>query len=115
MELNDYIITKMGWKSYHPFHGLPIKLTFKDDNKIKFFILDKERKTCFVIKQTIDKQIAKNTYNFVIVENCFDKIQPSKLKVIKFSSNLELLNIIKEYEACNEDYQRHFKINKLLK
>ena len=29
-------------------------------------------------------------------------------------SNIDLMRLIKDFEACNEEYKRHFKLNKLL-
>ena len=50
------------------------------------------------------KLISKNLYKFVVGK-----------KSTEFNSNIELIKLIIEHEACNEEYQRHFKINKLLK
>jgi hypothetical protein len=46
----------------------------------------------------------KNSYKFVIGK-----------QEIQFNSNIELIRLIIENEACNEEYKRHFKLNKILR
>jgi hypothetical protein len=60
----------------------------------------------FFIKELSEeeKQISKNSYKFVIGK-----------REIQFDSNIELIRLIIENEACNEDYKRHFKLNKILR
>ncbi len=112
----------MGWTPYHSFHGIPVLGKHKKinvlENKdlIKFHIYDQEKKVCFIInEQTIkEKQISNKLYNFIIIE-LFDDNKSTSTKMIQFSSNEELLKLIMEHEACDEEYQRHFRINKILK
>ena len=77
---------------------------FEPNELVKFYI---RPKTIYIfIKELTEKEklISKNLYKFVVGKNS-----------IEFNSNVELIKLIIEHEACNEDYKRHFKINKLLK
>ena len=97
------LLRKMGWID----HSSP---TFNsprfdhDDGCVRFYI---RPNTIYIfIKELTEKEklISKNLYKFVVGKNS-----------IEFNSNVELIKLIIEHEACNEEYQRHFKINKLLK
>ena len=124
-DLNSYLLTKMGWKAYDGFYGILINkqrqpTCYDEDGLIKWWIIDIDRKIGFLIRtlKTIEKQNEKNLYNFVIVNNCdvfsnFSK--KSKHQSISFSTNEELFKLIREWESCNSVYQRHFRINKILK
>lgn len=124
----------MGWKAYSSFSGIPLLNTviYDDEKYIEFFLVDKDRTSIFVIRQLTEKekQKSKNSYKFIIVN--YEEIKLSKdaslygstLKritkrikptEIEFGSNIELLNLIIEHESCNSNYQRHFRLNKLLK
>ena len=96
------ILRKMGWTNHSSFTFNSPK--FDDNELVKFYI---RPKTIYIfIKELTEKEklISKNLYKFVVGENS-----------IEFNSNVELIKLIIEHEACNEEYQRHFKINKLLK
>ena len=96
------ILRKMGWTNQSSFTFNSIK--FGDNELVKFYI---KPKTIYIfIKELTEKEklISKNLYKFVVGKNS-----------IEFNSNVELIKLIIEHEACNEEYQRHFKINKLLK
>ena len=96
------ILRKMGWTDHSSFTFNSPK--FDDNELVKFYI---RPKTIYIfIKELTEKEklISKNLYKFVIGK-----------KSIEFNSNIELIKLIIEHEACNEEYQRHFKINKLLK
>jgi hypothetical protein len=97
------LLRKMGWTD----HSSP---TFNsprfdhDKGVVKFYI---RPGTIYIFIKELseeEKQISKNSYKFV-----YNK------REIEFNSNMELLRLIIENEACNEDYKRHFKLNKLLK
>lgn len=77
---------------------------FDDNESVRFYI--RPEKIYFFIKELSEeeKQISKNLYKFVI-----DKQE------IEFNSNFKLIKLIIEYQACNDEYKRHFKLNKLLK
>ena len=96
------ILRKMGWTDHSsPTFNSP---RFDDNELVKFYI---RPKTIYIfIKELSEKEklISKNLYKFVVGK-----------KSIEFNSNIELIKLIIEHEACNEEYQRHFKINKLLK
>ena len=96
------ILRKMGWTDHSsPTFNSP---RFDDNELVKFYI---RPKTIYIfIKELTEKEklISKNLYKFVVGKNS-----------IEFNSNVELIKLIIEHEACKEEYQRHFKINKLLK
>jgi len=96
------ILRKMGWTDHSSFTFNSPK--FDDNELVKFYI---RPKTIYIfIKELTEKEklISKNLYKFVVGKNS-----------VEFNSNVELIKLIIEHEACNEEYQRHFKINKLLK
>jgi hypothetical protein len=101
-QINSMILRKMGWTDHSsPTFNSP---RFDDNELVKFYI---RPKTIYIfIKELTEKEklISKNLYKFVVGK-----------KSTEFNSNIELIKLIIEHEACNEEYQRHFKINKLLK
>ena len=101
-QINSMILRKMGWTDHSSFTFNSPR--FDDNELLKFYI---RPKTIYIfIKELSEKEklISKNLYKFVVGKNS-----------IEFNSNVELIKLIIEHEACNEEYQRHFKINKLLK
>ena len=96
------LLRKMGWTDHSsPTFNSP---RFDDNDLVRFYI---RPKTIYIfIKELTEKEklISKNLYKFVVGK-----------KSTEFNSNIELIKLIIEHEACNEEYQRHFKINKLLK
>jgi hypothetical protein len=101
-QINSMILRKMGWTDHSSFTFNSPK--FDDNELVKFYI---RPKTIYIfIKELTEKEklISKNLYKFVVGKNS-----------VEFNSNVELIKLIIEHEACNEEYQRHFKINKLLK
>ena len=96
------LLRKMGWIDHSsPTFNSP---RFDDNDLVRFYI--RPSTIYFFIKDISEeeKQKSKNSYKFV-----YNK------REIEFNSNMELLRLIIENEACNEEYKRHFKLNKLLK
>lgn len=100
-EINTLLLRKLGWSEYNSnYFNRP---SFNDDS-IKFYIRP-ETQYIFIKKLTDEeKQMSKNSYKFVVGKNS-----------IEFNSNVELIKLIIEYEACNEQYKRYFKLNRILK
>ena len=121
-EINSYILQKMGWTKYYISYGLGPNLAnlFNDDDLVRFFILDDVKKFCYIIKEMSpdEKQKTKKSYKFIRFnipsELKLVDIKKLNLKVDFFNSNESLIKLVIENEACNEDYQRHFKLNKIL-
>ena len=113
-ELNKYILNKMGWVN-NSIRGIGIN-SFKSDDSVKFFINNKMTKNCYLIKEMTEKEKinSTNSYKFVIMDYNSD-VSHSSRKIEEFSNNQELMKLIIKHDACNEEYQRHFKINKILK
>lgn len=112
----------MGWLTYSTNRGISsmdgkISTIFVDDELVKYFILDKERKICFVVKELskAEKQSSENLYKFIVVNYNVDKLTKKNFNITEFTTNEQLFKLIIKYEACNEDYKRHFRINKILK
>ena len=122
-EINKFLLRKMGWVDYCRSTGIGLYITcinnnkilnlFEDDDLIKFFIDIKDRKFCYLIKELSDfeKQKSKNTYKFIITDY-IDQLPV--IDYVEFNSNESLFKMIIINEACNDEYERHFKINKLL-
>ena len=118
-ELNTYMIGKIGWTKYSKVRGIklhfqsPTYTLFEDDPLVMFFVTVPDRNVCFVIKELVAKrkQISKNVYKFII---CYCDSDQPRFVVEEFSSNHELFKLIIKNEACNSEYQRYFRINKLI-
>lgn len=94
----------MGWITYSSYRfNLKIDINLKDS--ILFFIVDDSINRIYLITE----QSEKNLYNFIVCDDIKVK------KEFKLKSNIELFKLIIEYNACNNQYQRHFNINKILK
>ena len=98
------LLRKMGWADHDHSSFAFNRPVFDDNELVRFYI--KTEKIYIFIKELSkeEKQISKNLYKFVVGKNS-----------IEFYSNIELLKLIIEHEACSPDYQRHFRINKILK
>jgi hypothetical protein len=96
------LLRKMGWSdNSSPTFNSP---RFNDNDVVKFYI---RPGTIYIFIKELseeEKQISKNSYKFVVGK-----------REIQFNSNIEMLRLIIENEACNEDYKRHFKLNKILR
>lgn len=123
-EINSHIIQKMGWFEYSPTRGLYYNRQvsskkksynlFDSDEMVRYFIEFKNRNEFFVIKELTkeEKQNSKNRYKFITVNQTEDNVL---FGIEEFNSNEELFKLIIDNEACNDDYQRHFRLNKILK
>jgi hypothetical protein len=115
--VNEYLLNKMGWRHAQPY----TKTTFKYDEQVKYFIEFTDKYLSYIIKENLpeEKQKSNFEYKFIIMEyhpdiiNRFSKPRP-KFKIIEFTNNSDLLKLIIKYEACCEEYKRHFRINKIL-
>mgnify|MGYP007057093527 CR=1 FL=1 len=116
------MINKMGWISYSENIGIGLTVKnqivytlFDEDPYVRFFFDDKSNNKLYVIKEFTDneKQKSNNLYKFIQVD--YDsEFQKPKFKITEFKNNLELFKLIINSESCNEEYIRHFRINKLL-
>lgn len=123
-EINSYIIQKMGWFDYSSTRGLyhnrwtsnkkKSYSLFDSDEYVRYFIEFENRNEFFVIKELTkeEKQNSKNRYKFITVNKTDDNVL---FTIEEFNSNEELFKLIIENEACVENYQRHFRLNKILK
>ena len=121
-QINEYIIVRMGWKAYSPFHVFPIvnnhNLFGDDDELIKYFFKVSKRKLLYVIKELTDeeKQIGNKSYKFIVVDYSTEISNGEiEFKTFEIDSNQELFKLIIEHEACKDNYTRHFRINKLFR
>lgn len=121
-EINSYILQKMGWTKYCQSYGLGPTLAnlFNDDNLVRYFLVDSDRKFCFLIKEmSVDeKQKEKSQYKFIRF-NIPEDLKKYDLKKLNFvidfiNSNEELMKLLIKNEAGSENYKRHFKLVKLL-
>jgi hypothetical protein len=123
-DINSYMIQKMGWFEYSATRGLYHNRStsnkkksytlFDSDDDVRYFIEFENRNEFFVIKELTkeEKQSSKNRYKFITVNQTNEEV----LFVTKeFNSNVELFNLIIENEACDSNYERHFRLNKILK
>jgi hypothetical protein len=123
-EINSYMIQKMGWIEYSSTRGLYYNrwssnkkksyALFDSDDDVRYFIEFENRNKFFVIKELTkeEKQSSKNKYKFITVNQTEEDVS---FIVKEFNSNEELFKLIIENEACNSSYERHFRLNKILK
>jgi hypothetical protein len=109
-------INKMGWSEYNNIMWRPpisIKNVLDSENVIYYIQPLKSEKT-FLITESKSKQNPIKEYKFIIVNNKSDIDLLNSIQIY-IKSNMDLMKLIKDFEACNEQYQRHFKLNKILK
>ena len=114
-EINSFILGKMGWVTYSKFRGIGLGPKFFDaDPLVRFFITIRDKKICYLIKELNreEKQKSKKLYKFIILD--YGNVENPNFSTDLFSSNYEMFSLIIKHEACNESYQRHFKINKII-
>lgn len=115
-EINSYMINKMGWLNYSNHRGIGEGLNaFDSDLLVRYFIHAKSYKICYLIKELSndEKQKSKNLYKFIKMD--YNDQKNYIFTTTEFNSNYEMFNLIIQNEACNTTYQRHIKLNKILK
>ncbi len=114
MTINTIILNKFGWVEPSFFWNKPfaIKDLHKKDIKYdfldKFFIIQNPDTMAYFFVIVKDEDIVKNSTGQYLVEL-------TKCEMFLIKTNQELFKLIIKYEAFSEDYQRHFRINKILK
>lgn len=121
-ELNKMLLSKTGWFEYQEGYSkptIPIKnLHLKGENqslKVIYKIQPLNSEKTFLITEFSDKQKAFTEYKFVISNSNKLEIDFLYSTQMDIKSNIDLMRLIKDFEACNEEYKRHFKLNKLLR
>ena len=109
MTINTIILNKFGWSERRFFWDKPFHVKDILRENIKYDYLDK-----FFIIQNPDTM----AYFFVIVKDediVKKEVELTKCEMFLIKTNQELFKLIIKHEAFSEDYQRHFRINKILK
>ena len=113
MNINTIILNKFGWSERRFSWGKPFAVIDLEHKCIKYDYSDK-----FFIIQNPDTM----AYFFVIVKDEDIKtkgkskeVELTKCEMFLIKTNQELFKLIIKHEAFSEDYQRHFRINKILK
>jgi hypothetical protein len=121
-ELNRIFIRKMGWSEYHEDCWRPaisiknLNLKGEDESfNVIYMIQPVNSEKTFLITEFSDKQKAFIEYKFVIVNSNKLEIDFLDSTQVDIKSNIDLMRLIKDFEACKEEYKRHFKLNKLLR
>lgn len=102
-------MNKFGWIQNDPLWDRTYIIRDIYISDIQYIFLEKY----FIIENPNTK-----AHFFVIVED--ENIENNEVKMMDckmtlFKTNLELFKLIIKYEAFSENYQRHFRINKILK
>jgi hypothetical protein len=109
MTINTIILNKFGWSERRFFWDKPFAISdlqhkdIKYDYLDKFFIIQNPDTMAFFFVMVKDKDIVKK------------EVELTKCEMFLIKTNQELFKLIIKYEAFSEDYQRHFRINKILK
>ena len=117
------MLIKMGWVTYSRTRGIHSHPRFfENDFFVRYFFDRKLTKKLYVIKELSEdeKQKAKYLYNFITAD--YSDFYPivgkgtgPSFKVEGINDNQDLFGLIIKYEACNQLYERNFKLNKILK
>lgn len=118
MTINTIILNKFGWTEYSPFL-----------NRTRYFTTSKKGTEFTIVSEKVN--VLYFYYEFFIIQNpdtkayFFVKIKDediknkvvdiTKLELFLIKTNQELFKLIIKNEAFSESYQRHFRINKILK
>ena len=104
-QVNTLFLQKFGWN-----YSMWNKITYiyVTSNRI-FGILEEGDKVYFL--RSIENEVKQ--YKYLSLHSILT--DPSNVEdKIEITSNAELVKIIKEYDACSKDYQRHFKLSSIL-
>jgi hypothetical protein len=126
MEINYYLLQKMGWNNEHFdrdlmyawWSYLPNDLT-KNSSVLSFIYHDDILYSLigFSSEEKLTKKVKYNKYQFVKLK-IGDKKSSQKFSILKkenVCSFIQLLSLIKENLACNLTYKRLFQINSITK
>ena len=110
-------IRKIGWSEYTgSLWRPPISIkNILDTENVIYYIQPLNSEKTFLISESSNKQNKFKQYKFIIVNSNKSQIDILKSINILIKSNLDLMRLIVDFEACNEEYKRHFKLNKILK
>lgn len=106
----------MGW--YEREYYLPALINlFNDDDLVRYYLIDNNRKICFLIKEMSEeeKQNTNYQYKFIRFDTTEKDLEKLNLVIDFINTNEELMKLLIKNEAGNENYRRHFKLLKLLK
>ena len=126
MEINYYLLQRMGWNNDHFdrdlmyawWSYLPNDLT-KNSSILSFIYHDDILYSLigFSSEEKLTKKVKYNKYQFVKLK-IGDKKSSQKFSILKkenVCSFIQLLSLIKENLACNLTYKRLFQINSITK
>jgi hypothetical protein len=126
MEINYYLLQRMGWNNDHFdrdlmyawWSYLPNDLT-KNSSVLSFIYHDDILYSLigFSSEEKLTKKVKYNKYQFVKLK-IGDKKSSQKFSILKkenVCSFIQLLSLIKENLACNLTYKRLFQINSITK
>lgn len=109
-------IKKIGWIEYVNAWSPAISIkNIRDLENILYYIQPFDSEKIFLISNFLDKQNETNEYKFIIVNSLGTEVDILNSISIKIKSNTDLMKLIIDFEACNDQYKRHFKLNKILK
>jgi len=119
MTINTIILNKFGWTEYSHFLNRTKYFTSTKNKNIEFTILsDDIRVLYFYYEFFIIQNPNTKAYFFVKVkdEDIKNKVVDiTKCELFLIKTNQDLFKLIIKNEAFSESYQRHFRINKILK
>lgn len=117
-EINKIFICKVGWSEYTTSFRAGAGAAYNKPNfssikeNVIYYIKPLNSKKIFLINEFSNKQNKIKQYKFIIMNQSQDEIDSIEIEI---KSNLELMRLIIDFEACNEEYKRHFKLIKILK
>ena len=121
-QLNLMILRKMGWSEYREGFWRST-ISFKNVNlsgsdqsiKVMYYIQPLNSEKTFIITEFLDKQKSIVEYKFIVTNHQKSEVDLTKSKEFTIINNSELIKLVRDFEACNEEYKRHFKLNRILK
>ena len=116
-EINKMFICKIGWSEYTgSLWRPPISIkNILDTENVIYYIQPLNSEKTFLISESSNKQNKFKQYKLIIAKTNKSEVDLLDSIQIQIKSNLDLMRLIRDFEACNEEYKRHFKLNKILK
>ena len=106
----------MGWSEYTNAWRPPISIKNVElTEDVLYFIQPLGVEKTFLISRVLDKQNEIIECKFTIVNSGGFEIDVLDSISKSIESNTDLMKLIIDFEACNEEYKRHFKLNRILK
>lgn len=109
------LIRKFGWREYNYGWSPPFSIKASNSHNVIFWIRPQNSEKTFLISECSTQQNIFTEYKFIVTNHQKSEVDLTKSKEFTIINNSELIKLVRDFEACNEEYKRHFKLNRILK